>query len=1116
MKLRHHPLLAGLALAAALALGAAATLLLVEGSIRLDGLRGRVAAALSRALGGEARIDGPLYLITGARPGIEADGLRLEGAPGAVHWSAHARVARLRLDLWALLAREIELSAVDLEDVRLCMAPGERGRAQRSARGGKGWRFAGIERLSAQRVSIVADASCSGEPLASVASLEASLPADRPLRLTALGSVKAAPWRAELRGPPLATLTAAAGSTPLELSAQLAGAKLEARLEAAPSLASVRAQLALDADDLLPLMRLFDAPFKSFGPLHAHAQLTADAAHIDLRLDEVRLEPASFAGRLSLERSGARPRAGIELHADALNVIALRRWFDASLDRARLQPGRLMGRIMGAVRASDGTLSLRIARLAAGPVALDDVGADGGWTDGVLRARLAARYANSPLRGVLEADMRGEEPALVLEAQAKAVVLPAEAGLDGTVDSVRTKLSARGAPGALAQSARGTLELRDARLRLPFAGGRLPTLVVGAAHGELGSSGWRLELAGLRFGQTRGRASVAGALPLTVRPIAARAEFELLDLAQLTQGKPQAGGAQWERALLPRGARLPDADLEIEAARVVLPHDGSMQAKGTASLRGGRISARLEGRDVSVPQFGATIGRVTLEASTSGATPAELAAGATLKLLARDGRVAIRTEAKPLEVSIAEASLSAEPRERTRASVAGTAFGLPLALQASAAPLSILLPEGAGEFQVSGRLGEVAADMEWHRAAPLRIKIDAPRLDAFDALLARSLPKTGPISLEATLHGLGEAQRSAEIAFALSESRLSGRIADERANGRRNIAIALGSDLLRLEDFGVPQRSAGSGHAPRASAGRLEAQVSRQLERAEAQVAALRRMLREVDGSLELYAARVTSGPADLGRGELKATLERGRLRVAPLRLDSPIGKLSLALDADLSAEDARYRLDGELDQFQYGVLLKGIDAVRRAEGKVSIRLALAARGPLDALATSAAGTADVVVFPTAYESRAIETWGGGLIHAMGAALDREKGARVNCAVAAFNVADGVARSQALMLDSTSMRAAGELEVELRDQRLKGFMAPKSKRPRLVSPQAPVGIGGTLEKPEVGVDVSGIPRAAVRTFYFVPAYLYDAFLSGAMPADGSEDCIRAYRRISTK
>ena len=1116
MKLRRHRLLAGLGVIAALALGLAATLLIVERSIRLDGLRGRVAAALSRALGGDARVDGPLYLITGVRPGIEADDLRLEGAAGAARWSARARVARLRLDLWALLAREIQVSAVDLEDVQLCVAPGERGGAQRSARGGTGWRFAGIERLRAQRVSIVAGASCSGEPLASVATLEASLLADRPLRLTASGSVKAAPWRAELRGPSLATLAAAAGPTPLELSAQLAGAKLEARLEAAPSLASVRAQLALDSDDLLPLMRLFDAPFKSFGPLHARARLEAGAKRVELRLDEARLQPAAFTGRFMLDRGGARPRAGLELRAPSLDAVALRNWLNAALDRPRQQPGRLIRKIMGAVRASDGELSLQLARLGAGPVALEQVGAQGDWTDGVLRAKLSAHYANYPLSGALEADMRGGEPALVLEARAKALVLPGETGLDASVGSVRMKLSARGAPGALAQAAHGTLELRDARLRLPFAGGRLPPLVVAAAHGELGASGWRLELANLRLGQTRGRASLAGALPAAKRPIAARAEFELLDLAQLMQGKPQTEGAQWERELLPRGARLPDADLQIGAARVLLPQDASMQAKGMASLRGGRISARLEGRDVSVPQLGATVGRVTLEASTSGATPAELAAGATLKLLARDGRVAIRTDAAPLEASFGEASLSAEPRERTRARIAGTAFGLPLALQASAAPLAQLLPAGGGDFEVSGRIGEVAVSAGWQRNAPLRVKIDAPRLDAFDALLGRSLPKTGPVSLEATLRGLATQPRSAELALALGESRLSGRIADERSNERRNIAITLRSDLLRLEDFGVPQWSAGSGHAPRASAGSFEAQVGRQLERAEAQVGALRRALREVDGSFELNAARVTSGPADLGRGELKATLERGRLRVAPFRLDSPKGKLSLTLDADLSAEDARYRLDGELDQFQYGALLKGIDATGRAEGKLSMKLALTARGPLDALASSAAGTADFVVFPTAYESRALEAWGGGLIHAMGAALDREKGARVNCAVAAFNVSDGVAESVALMLDSTSMRAAGELEVDLRDQRLKGFMAPKSKRPRLVSPQAPVGIGGTLEKPEVGVEVAGIPRAAVRTFYFVPAYLYDAFLSGAMPADGSEDCIRAYRRISTK
>jgi uncharacterized protein involved in outer membrane biogenesis len=1112
-KLRRHRLLAGAGLIAALALGLAAALLTVERSIRLDGLSGRVAAALSRALGGEARIDGELYLITGGRPGIEAGDLRLEGAAGAARWSASARVARLRLDLWALLAREIQVSAVDLDDVQLCVASGERGDAQRSARGGTGWRFAGIERLRARRVSVVANASCAGEPLANIDSLDASLLAGRPLRVTASGSVNAAPWRAELRGPPWAA-RAESGAAPFELAAELAGARLKGTLRPASSPAPLRAQLTLDADDLLPLMRLVDAPFKAFGPLHARAQLAADASSIDLRLDEARLEPAVFTGRLTLERSGARPRAGIELRADALNAVALQRWLDASLDRPRLRPGRLVRKVMQAVRASDGALSVQVARLDAGPVALGQVGARGDWANGVLRAKLAARFGSAPVKGTLEADMRTEEPAIVVEARAKALGLPKEAGVSGSIEEVSAKLSARAAPAALARRARGTLQLRDARLRLPFERVRLPPLALATARAEWRGDG-TLRVNGVgNLGRTRGRFEASR--PPGRAPIQARAEFELLDLAELTQGVPKEDSALWTRELLPRGARLPDADLQITAARVLLPQSGSMRAKGKASLRGGRIVAALEAHDLSLPQFGATVGSATIEASARGATLAEMAADGKLALEARDGRVVTHFEATPLEASIAQARLEATPGARTSLSAAGTFVESPFDLRASAAPLATLLPAAGGEFDVSGRLGEVAVNAAWQRDAPLRVKLDAPRLDAFDALLARSLPSVGPVSLAATVHGLGEAQRSAEIAFALSESRLNGRVAEARVNGRRRVDVALESPLLRLQDFGLARGSDEAAHAAGGAAAGTKAKVAQQLKRAEAQVVALRRALREFDGRVALSVARVRAGTAELGRGELEATLERGRLRLAPLKLDSPKGKLALELDADLSTEAARYRLDGELDSFRYGALLKGAGAVGKAEGSLNMKLELTAQGPLDALARNVSGAADFAVFPSDYTSRVLELWGGGLLRSISAVLDKEKGARINCAVAAFNISSGVAKSTALMLDSTSMRAAGELEVDLRDHRLKGFMAPKPKSPRLVSPLLPVGIGGTLDKPEVGVEVAGIPRAAVRTFYFVPAYLYDAFLSGAMPADGSGDCIQAYRRISTK
>jgi uncharacterized protein involved in outer membrane biogenesis len=1173
MMLRRHRLFAGLGLIAALALGLAATLLTVERSIRLDSLRERVVEALGRALGGDVHVDGPLYLLTGLHPGIEVEGLRLAGRAGAVRWSAGAREGRLRLDLRALLARRIEISTLDLEDVQLCVAPSEGGGERRDARGGAGWRFAGIERLRARRVSIVANASCAGEPLAGIDSLEAGVLAAQPLHLTASGSVNAAPWRVELRGPPWSTL-ADAGAAPFELSAELAGAQLKGTFQPAPSPASVRAQLTLDADDFLPLTRLVGAPFKSFGPMHARARLEADAAHIDLHLDEARIAPAALAGRFALDRSGARPRAEIELHADAVDAVALQRWFQASLDRARAQPGRLMRRIAGAVRASDGALSLRFARIDVGPVALQGVAAEGDWGNGVLRAKLVARDGTSPLDGTLEADMRGEEVAVVLEAQANTLALPKLSGIVGSVAGVRAKLTAQAAPGALWPAVRGTLELRDARLRLPFAGGRLPPLVVASARVEwpgggklranatgsmgelraqaqgqvgfgarhptadlaftaragavaglpldarglahLGEADWRLDLTSVSLGRTRARASLAGALPLSQRPIAARAEFDLLDLAQLVQRKPRADSRLWDRELLPSGVRLPDADVEIEAARVVLPRNGSMRASGKASLRGRRVAATLVAQDLSLPQFGAAVGRATLEASASGATLAALAADAKLGLEARDGRLVIQAGDTPLEASITQARLAVTPGARTTLNAVGTFVDSQLELRASAAPLATLLPAADGEFDVSGHLGEVAVSAAWQRDAPLRVKLDAPRLDAFNGLVARKLPQVGPVSLEATVHGLGTPQRSAEAALALGESRVNGRIIEAHANGRRRVDAALESPLLRLQDFGLQQDAEQTEREAGTSVDSMEAKLARQLKRAQAQVAVLRRALREFDGRFALDAERVTAGAAELGRGELRAVLEQGRLRVAPLKLDSPKGKLSLALEADLSTEISRYRVDGELDDFRYGALLKGTEAANKAEGGLNMKFELAARGPLDALAPNVAGKADFTVFPTDYTSRALELWGGGLMRSMGAVLDKEKGARINCAVAAFDIAGGVAKSAALLIDSTTMRAAGELEVDLLSHRLKGFMAPKSKGPRLLSPLVPVGIGGTLEKPEVGVEVTGIPLAAVRSFYFVPTYLYDSFFSGSMPADGSEDCIRAYRRISTK
>jgi hypothetical protein len=128
--------------------------------------------------------------------------------------------------------------------------------------------------------------------------------------------------------------------------------------------------------------------------------------------------------------------------------------------------------------------------------------------------------------------------------------------------------------------------------------------------------------------------------------------------------------------------------------------------------------------------------------------------------------------------------------------------------------------------------------------------------------------------------------------------------------------------------------------------------------------------------------------------------------------------------------------------------------------------------------------------------------------------MDSAKESSLNCAVASFDVGKGRAKSAALMVDSTQVRAAGELELDLASGALKGIVAPKPKRPELFSAQVPLAIGGTLAAPKIAVASGGLAVSAARLFYFEFAFLYDAAASGRLATDGRDDCVAAYKRVA--
>jgi uncharacterized protein involved in outer membrane biogenesis len=682
-----------------------------------------------------------------------------------------------------------------------------------------------------------------------------------------------------------------------------------------------------------------------------------------------------------------------------------------------------------------------------------------------------------------------------------------------------------------------------------------------AARGQwtIAEDDWRVDLKSVRLGNTRGRALVTGALS-GPRPLQAEISFDVLDVAELIP--PPSGKDPFERQLLPRVA-LPDADLAVNATRLLLRGGKSMQVQLSARTRAGRleqapfslmlnganlkgtlaadlqpaeakVSATLEASGLDARRLDArlastgvrlTIGSAKLTATATGNRLRDLAASAVLNAEAREVDIGIeeRGARRAFTGSLGTASLSVAAGQPPKFAASGALMGQPLSLEASTAPLSVLLSARDIPFDVSGRLADADVTLRGHRnrnAMQIDLRVAAGRVDTFNALFGTDLPPVGPLALDLAVQSAGKRALSANAKVALGESRIAVKASSRDDGGRVNIDVELNAPILRLEDLGsaywVKDRDQAKGQAEGAKRPAEKASSRRDPARAEAFEVAMRNALRGFDARVRLVAERLTASGTGQGRFEAAATLDAGLLRIAPVKLTAQRGVLEVNIEADLAADPPRYRLQTTLDEFRYGKLLKSIAPKTDDDGSLSLKLHLAGRGKLHEIAPTLEGEVDFAAFPRGLNAAALNLLGGGILSTLVPVMDSARDSSLNCAVATFDVGKGRAKSTALMVDSTRVRAAGQLELDLASGAMKGIIAPKSKRPELFSTQLPIEIAGTVTAPKAGVARGGLATSAARLFFFEYAYLYDAAAGGRLAPDGREDCIAAYKRLANE
>lgn len=593
------------------------------------------------------------------------------------------------------------------------------------------------------------------------------------------------------------------------------------------------------------------------------------------------------------------------------------------------------------------------------------------------------------------------------------------------------ELAAAGRGDAGGRLAIRQVRITDSRLRLPEP--RLGTVTLAEATlSGIGTDGpariaARLSLHGVAFDLDAEAVPAEGALRAALAAGANRLAVE--------RG---AGGTLRVTAALPEPALLapilaalaPDLPpgLPLPPAEAALTLDAALgPTAATLRLGAADLSPLLPGLGLRQAELRAPApdrpAELTLQGHRAGL---DFRASATIEtpglLLdpAAAGPLTLRADLAAAGASVTLAGTMARPRE-----AAGGAFDLRLAVPDLAA-LAPILP---GAPPLTDLQAEARIEAAGALGGPLAIRsfrIDSPRLAAQGAL---SVEPGTPLGI-------------------------SGRIAADRVD-----LDGLGQSLARPA---APPPAATPSPAPAqpAAAPRLIPDLPLPAGAA-----------RALRGRIELSAAEVTA--AGMPWRDLRAVIvaAEGGLRLEGVSLLTPGG--ALAGEAGLQAMGAEPALSVALRSEGRGL---DLGALRRArgesasiEGHAEIRIEARGRGPtLRAVAATLSGEAGIAVAGGRIAGAGMQRLGPDLLGLLLPGAPAE-GLPLRCLALRLSAEDGLARTQALFLETGAGQITGVAAVNLRTEALAARLLPDVNLFG-VRVRAPVGIGGTLAAPRVGAE----------------------------------------------
>ncbi|MEH6579483.1 MAG: AsmA family protein [Amphritea sp.] len=381
-------------------------------------------------------------------------------------------------------------------------------------------------------------------------------------------------------------------------------------------------------------------------------------------------------------------------------------------------------------------------------------------------------------------------------------------------------------------------------------------------------------------------------------------------------------------------------------------------------------------------------------------------------------------------------------------------------------PISLVASIADNRLWATGTL----KDLTHPEGIKLDVKLKGQQLKSLEPLFNVNLLPMGAYKLNGQLAGGKGEYRVTSLMGQINRSDFKGKVMLNTTGERPLITADLQSGILYYQDIFTRE--------PSSTQSQASAYVIPDVRMPE-------RLQRMIDISLTFNAKRLFMGEVEYTGLNLQAELSDGKLEMSPISASLMGVKIDSALKVKSTNEVLVVALRLEASSVNYGALLKSLGVSERFEGVADLNLDITGEGhSLRQLLSMANGHINVVAGKGRINQSKLDLWAAPLIASMlTSAWKTDAHTEVNCAVGRFDIINGVASSDTILLDTSRITIAGSGSLNLANETLNILLVPSPKIPSFISLANPARITGTLAEPKVATE------SALRKGWFLGGLL---------------------------